>query len=400
MAALPRARIGQSCALDARDAVREFHDAVVQPDMALVVFFASIEFDRDAIAEQMQTAFAGVPVIGCTTAGEFGPAGYRDRSLSGASLPCGSFAAATGRIADLDRFDFEQAQTLVEHMWHDLHRQDPSASAETSFAFLLIDGLSVREEPVAAALQEALREVPLVGGSAGDGLAFGQTQVYLDGAFSSRSAVLALVSTRLPFRVFKTQHFVPIQDRAVVTSADAKHRLIRQIDGRPAAQGYARLVGVAEASLDPMRFAAQPVVVLIDGTSYVRSIQKVNPDGSLTLFCAIEEGIVLRAALGVDLVRNLDEQLSKIKAEIGAPQLVLGCDCVLRKLEIINAGLVGQVEDLFAANNGVGFNSYGEQFRGVHVNQTLTGIAIGAAPFDGDGDGDGGGDGGDRDGAP
>ena len=31
-------------------------------------------------------------------------------------------------------------------------------------------------------------------------------------------------------------------------------------------------------------------------------------------------------------------------------------------------------------NNTIGFSSYGEQFRGVHVNQTLTGCAIGAAP--------------------
>jgi hypothetical protein len=31
-------------------------------------------------------------------------------------------------------------------------------------------------------------------------------------------------------------------------------------------------------------------------------------------------------------------------------------------------------------NNTVGFNTYGEQFRGLHINQTLVGIAIGMAP--------------------
>lgn len=36
--------------------------------------------------------------------------------------------------------------------------------------------------------------------------------------------------------------------------------------------------------LGPMRFAASPVVVMIDGTDYVRSIQKANQDGSLTFF--------------------------------------------------------------------------------------------------------------------
>jgi hypothetical protein len=37
------------------------------------------------------------------------------------------------------------------------------------------------------------------------------------------------------------------------------------------------------------------------------------------------------------------------------------------------------VAEIFRNNNTIGFNSYGEQFHGVHVNQTLTGIAIGSA---------------------
>jgi hypothetical protein len=35
------------------------------------------------------------------------------------------------------------------------------------------------------------------------------------------------------------------------------------------------------------------------------------------------------------------------------------------------------VEDILRDNNVVGFNSYGEQFGGIHINQTFTGIAIG-----------------------
>jgi hypothetical protein len=52
----------------------------------------------------------------------------------------------------------------------------------------------------------------------------------------------------------------------------------------------------------------------------------------------------------------------------------------LRRLEGAQSGLKDQVEKLFQDNNAIGFNSYGEQFNGVHVNQTLTGIAIGATP--------------------
>jgi hypothetical protein len=40
------------------------------------------------------------------------------------------------------------------------------------------------------------------------------------------------------------------------------------------------------------------------------------------------------------------------------------------------------VGELFQRNNTVGFSTYGEQYGGVHVNQTFTGIAIGTPPED------------------
>src|SRR5665811_2066334 len=147
-------------------------------------------------------------------------------------------------------------------------------------------------------------------------------------SFHTDSAVLALVTTQVPFRIFKTQHFVPTDQRVVVTAADSEHRIVNEIDGWPAAERYAQILGTDVKSLDPIRFAEQPIVVVIDGTNYVRSIQKVNPDGSLTFFCAIEEGLVLRVAKGVDLLENLEQVFTQIHAAIGQPQLVLGCDCI------------------------------------------------------------------------
>lgn len=372
-----RIRKAQSCAPDAREAALEFHAAVVQPDMALVIFFCSSEYDLEVLAEEMKRLFAGVQVVGCTTAGEVGPAGYRDHSLTGASFPASSFNAVSGCIDRLQQFEIASGQAFAQELLQRLESRAPQADTDNSFALLLIDGLSVREEPVTRALQSALGKLPLFGGSAGDGLKFGKTQVYFDGGFHTDSAVLVLVTTSLPFRIFKTQHFVPTDQRVVVTAADAEQRIVREIDGLPAAEAYARLVETSVQNLDPLRFAASPVVVLIDGTNYVRSIQKANPDGSLTFFCAIEEGLVLRVARGVDLVENLEHAFVGIQSAIGPPQLVIGCDCILRKLEITQRGLTDRVEPLFFDNNVIGFNSYGEQYCGVHVNQTLTGIAIG-----------------------
>jgi hypothetical protein len=245
---------------------------------------------------------------------------------------------------------------------------------------MLIDGMSVREEPVAYAFHYALGKIPLFGGSAGAGLRFSQTFVFSQGKFHPDSTVLILVHTTFNCRTFMTQHFTATDERMVVTEADPPRRLVKEINGLPAAAEYARLVGMRVADLNPNQLAISPVVVKLGGTDHVRAIQKANDDGSLTFFCAIDEGLVLRLGQAGDLVGNLGQAHEKVRAEIGPPQLVICCDCVLRNLEIFGKHLQTGVEDLFQRNNAIGFSSYGEQFQGVHVNQTFTAVAIGGTP--------------------
>jgi len=375
---VPVIRTAQSSATNALQAAAEFHAAVAQPDMELVLFFCSSLYDLDVLAEEMNRLFVGIQVVGCTTAGEIGPLGYCKDGLSGASFSALGFASVSGLLKDLTWFSIAAGHDFAQTQLQRLESRAPAVVAEQCFALLLIDGLSVREEPVAHAVQYALGDIELFGGSAGDDSKFSRTLVFSDGRFHSDSAVLVLFHTSLPFKTFKTQHFIPTAERLVVTEVDAAHRVVKEINGLPAAAEYARLLGIDVDELNPMRFAASPVVVMIDGTDYVRSIQKANLDGSLTFFCAIEEGLVLRVAHGAELVINLEQTFDSIRKEIGRPQLVIACDCILRKLEISQNGLNSRVGEIFQRNNTVGFNSYGEQFHGVHVNQTLTGIAIGS----------------------
>jgi hypothetical protein len=375
-------RNAQSCASNPRQAVREFHAAVAQPDMALVVFFCSNAYDPDALSSELREVFSGVQVVGCSTAGEIGPYGYRTRSIAGASFPAGSFTAVSGGLDGLATFTAAEGQTFARALLQKLETQASGANAENSFGILLIDGLSGREELVTHAFQGALGQVPMIGGSAGDGLDFGSTRVYFDGHFRSDRAALVLATTPLPFQLFQTQHYVATSERFVVTAADPAHRLVGEINGLPAANEYARMLGVAPAQLSARHFAAHPVVVTVNGRPYVRSIQQADAQGNLRFLSAVEEGMVLRLAKGANLVTNLEEAFARIRAQIGEPQLVLGCDCILRRLEIVEGRMEDRVGELMARNNAVGFNTYGEQFQGVHVNQTLVGIAIGAEDAD------------------
>ncbi len=375
-------RLAHSSATDSREAVQQFHSTVTQPDMALVIFYCSNAYDLDVVTDEINRLFEGVQVVGCTTAGEIGPDGYREHSLAGVSFASDACTAVSSYLDNLQRFDISEGQAFCKKLSHELGERVPQTSLPNTFAFLLIDGLSVREEAVARVFQSALGKIPLVGGSAADGLRFGKTYVFVDGGCRSDSAVLTLIYTPLPLKVFKTQHFVPTDERLVITEADTDTRTVIEINGLPAAKEYARLLGIDVQDINPARFAASPVVVLIDGHNYVRSIQKVNPDGSMTFFCAIEEGLVLRVARGVNLVENLEQAFDGIAAEIGPPQLVLSYDCILRRLEVVHNHLEDRIGRIFQRNNAVGFNTYGEQFRGVHINQTLCGVAIGTVRSD------------------
>ena len=110
---------------------------------------------------------------------------------------------------------------------------------------------------------------------------------------------------------------------------------------------------------------------------YVRSIQKVNKDGSLTFFCAIDEGLPLTVAKGVGLVKSLKRKTEHLLSEFSSIELTLGCDCILRRLEIAEKELNTAMEYELNKINFLGFSTFGEQFNGIHINQTLTGIVIG-----------------------
>ena len=103
----------------------------------------------------------------------------------------------------------------------------------------------------------------------------------------------------------------------------------------------------------------------------------MNPDGSLSFYCAIDTGVVLTVARTRDLVTSLEDVLQQLDTDLGGIGFVLGFDCVHRRLEAESRQVIRQVSDLFRAYRVVGFNTYGEQYNAMHLNHTFTGIAFG-----------------------
>lgn len=356
------------------------HDPVMQLSKALgdvvfdlVLLFVSPQADIENVAARSADVFGDSLVLGCTTAGELNCDGYSEGNIVAVGFPRAQFRARMLLVEDLDGYD---PQTLIDRMIQGrnaLLRDVPEWDYE--FNFLMIDGLSRCEDKLTADLALGFGPVPLFGGSAGDGESFETTFVIAEGRALRNAAIVAQIRTLCPIRVFKSDHLIPTERRMVVTGADPDRRIVHEINAEPAAREYARVLGKDPEQLDTFTFAAHPVVVRIGEQHHVRSIQRVAENGDLVFFSAIGEGLVLSLAEPMDMVGHLEREIADL-SENGAPDAILACDCLLRKLEAEQKQVKGQLSDILARNRVVGFSTYGEQLNSMHVNQTLTGVAI------------------------
>jgi len=351
-------------------AARAVADQIGAHQADLNFLFVSPAHDLDVVAAEW-SARVDRPTVACTTAGEISSAaGYTQGSIVGASITGADVAFV--EIPDLQDFDEVTALGIAEETAGFRARHDTDV-----FGVLIMDGLSLREERVVAHLQATLDNLVLIGGSAGDALAFLKTRVLVGGRFCPNAGVLALLHTEVPATAFMAHHFEPTGRKIVVTAADPNRRRIFEFDGVPAVVSYRRATGIT-GPLTPAVLATHPLLLKLGGRHFVRALARANDDDSIDLYCAIEEGLVLEIGQPTDILADLRRTLTKARASVGAPSLVLAFDCILRRIELEQFGLLTAAGHLLRDVPLAGFSTYGEFCRGAHVNQTLTGIAFGS----------------------
>ncbi|SEL09854.1 Uncharacterized conserved protein, contains FIST_N domain [Kosakonia sacchari] len=352
-------------------AVAEFARRMLPAEPETVLFFCSPDYDLNILGREMQKTFS-CPCIGCTSSGQIGTDGFQHSGILGLGLSA-AFRTRYFVIHPLNDYSATIAEIAEEI------RRDSAARPDLQrFGLLLVDGLSMAEERLIANLYQQTGNIPVIGGSAGDDLRFEKSYVYNgEGEFISDAAVFAVIETAAPVAIFKVQHFEPSEVELIITEADPEKRLIREINGEPAAQVYAESLGITVAELTPTVFSRNPLVLSFGDEPYVRSIQKINDDLSLTCYCAIEEGLIVSIGMAEDPLETFSKALEKVHEIIPEPAVIIGCDCILRRLQFEQEELDLQIGNFMVQNRIVGFSTYGEQYNGLHVNQTFTGVAIG-----------------------
>jgi hypothetical protein len=368
-------------AASAADAAAEVARAVGDSALSQIVVFFSADYDAEILARELETRFPGVPVAGCSMSGGIAPAGGLDRGLVAIAFPAERFRIVSTVLDAIDHLDVERTASAVRALRRTLDPLDrgreSDAAAGRRFALSLIDGLANAEETVVSAIAWALDGIPIVGGSAGDDLRFRDAVLLHGGTIHRKAAVLVLVETEFAVEIFKSDNFEPTRTKFVVTASDGERRTVHELNAEPAAREYAMAIGLDPEGLSPMSFAAYPLAVKVGGEYFCRSIRRMNEDGSLSFFCAVDEGVVLTLAEPRDIVASTRTELARLDAVLGGVDLIIGFECVLRRLDAESRQVRHGIADLYRRYNVVGFETFGEQYRAMHLNQTFTGIAIG-----------------------
>ncbi|MEP5760589.1 MAG: FIST N-terminal domain-containing protein [Litoreibacter sp.] len=353
--------------------LRQIQSQIGNEPLASLTLFVTPHANFEDVTREANRIYPDIDVIACTTAGEIGENGYDEGLIVAVGFPAGNFSSSAMMIKDLSNL---VPETLIDRVT--LERValcERAADMEHGFAFLVIDGLSLSEDMLANAVAPVLHDMPIFGGSAGDGTDFRKTLVSLNGEVATNAAVLNLVRSHHLVHVFSLDHLVPSEMRMVVTEADPVARIVKTINAEPAAREYARIVGKDPDQLDRFTFASHPVAVRIGDSHHVRAIQQVNEAGELVFYSAIDEGMVLTVATADNMAEHLITKMNDLARPL-PPDNILVCDCILRRIEAEQTQTSRLMSDIMSEHKVTGFSTYGEQIGPLHVNHTMSGVAF------------------------
>lgn len=357
-----------------KDVVKQILSKTTIDDIDLIIVHFSSEFDIPQLSKLVFDQFPDATIAGCSSAGEFNQNGYVTQSLVIIAFLKSDFTSAASVVSNIDQLNFDRAYQTASSLREKLNNKgqfEPDECMVLSF----LDGLTMNEEGFLQTFGSVFGSIPHFGGSAGDDLKLEVTFVIYNGEVHENAAVIVLIGCKRPFEIFSSDHIQTPVSKMVVTKADQKTRTVYELNGEPAAEYYAKLLGKKLEELTPDVFSVFPLAVMVGSKYYVRSLQKVDPQSnSLTFYCAVDLGMILTFVQLGDCSESLSNQLNELKMRLGPSEFVYGCDCFLRRLENVQRGKKEDIKQLQKEYNISGFSAYGEHIDSIHLNQTFTGV--------------------------
>lgn len=359
--------------------------ALTNADARLLLVFCSGAYDLEALVAGINGESGGVPLIGCSTAGEIATSGPSDASVVVLALGGAGFSVATGSglIAGGLREAAAEAAACAARIEDKAHR----------VLLVLSDGLGGDQmEVVRGAYAVVGAEVPLVGGCAGDDLKMQRTHQLVNDRVLQGAVVCAALGSDAPIGIGVQHGWRKVGEAMVVTSSGANR--VHSLDDRPALDVYLqRLEAPDDACTDAAAFTrfalTHPLGLSRRSGEEVRFVAEANfEDRSLGCIAEVPQGGLAWMMEGDDdsVLAATDVACRDALAALGgrAPLGLVAFDCIARRGVLGAEGIGREVDRIVEHAAGApvaGFYTYGEIARtkgmsGFH-NQTLVVLALG-----------------------
>lgn len=378
--------MGRSADPDPAQAVREAAAAAVQgPDAGLMLVFCSTAYDATALLEELAVVAPGVPVVGCSTAGEIATGGPGESSVVITVLGGRGFSIATA-VAREASADLRQAGADAAACINSIQEREHRA------LLLLTDGLAGDQTLIVRGAYSVVgAQVPLVGGCAGDDQRMSRTEQLHGREVLTGAVVAAAIGSDAPLGIGVRHGWRRVGDPMLITRS-AQNR-VYEIEGRPALDVYfERLAAPAQVQTDHaafVRFAqVHPLGLASRSEEHVRFIGDADFEHrSLGCIAEVPQGALawLMAGDATSVLEATDAACQDALDGLGAapPLGLLAFDCIARRGVLGDAGIRDEVERVATLGGGApvaGFYTYGEiaRTRGINGfhNQTLVVMAL------------------------
>ena len=197
-----------------------------------------MEYERFEPQKALKRAFPQAICVGASMYGGWCSAGSMEKGIMALSLGADEVEEVFVTLKEGIKTDpAKTARAAIDELKQKLGYRN--INPDDYLGIVLLDGLSLGEVVMQELSLEARLNLPFIGGAAADEMNFIKTLVGLDERLSSDGLVLLVMKMKIPFYYNHYVHLTPGTVSMVVTKADAKQRIVWEINGEPAVSYYA-----------------------------------------------------------------------------------------------------------------------------------------------------------------
>jgi len=405
-------KTGYSVAKDEKSAIQEAVKGTLKElkdeNVSFAVLFASSRYNPQKLMAEYNSIdkLKGVPMVGCTTAGEISEKKFSRGGLVFLALSSEYVRASAVMVNNLARNPFKAGREAAVKAFKKLDvqfnlaataflKKNPAAMVNFKpITFIpLLDGMCSRpEEAMKGILEAGGSFTPIIGGVAGDDAKFKKTYQFCNGQATTDSMALLAINSDLKIGFGYSHGYKPTEKKAVVTKTEG--RFVHEINNKPALNEYAKLIGVSKDELKKNWAnynVKYPLAVIEFNQSNLLMKYATSMEGDSLNFAADvpqDATIVLMQCDKKSIVEASKEAVKGAMKDSGSKKVAgaIIFDCICRGMTIGDDGAQKQVKLMKNELKApfVGFETYGEEgYFGlkygatVHHNETMMVIVFG-----------------------